>query len=97
LFIDATGGRRMSAECHRCGQDLVYPEGSWPVGECPVCEMRVTDEMVERAARAANLDAGRQRGLAFEDDWEDITEQERGGWRQVARAALTAALSQEKP
>lgn len=27
----------MSAECHKCGSDLVYPEGMWPLGECPVC------------------------------------------------------------
>lgn len=27
----------MSAECYGCGADLVYPEGSWPIGECPVC------------------------------------------------------------
>lgn len=64
----------------------------------PVIPRRVTDEMVERAARAANLDAGRQRGLAFEDDWQTITEQERGGWRLVARAALVAAFStQQEP
>lgn len=38
----------MSAECHRCGTDLVYRD--WPVGECPVCEPEITDEMIERAA-----------------------------------------------
>lgn len=30
----------MSAECHECGLDIVYPEGTWPVGECPVCAPR---------------------------------------------------------
>lgn len=28
----------MSAECHDCGSDIVYPEGTWPIGVCPVCE-----------------------------------------------------------
>lgn len=52
----------------------------------------VGDELlVERVARALNLEAGRQRGLAFEDDWETLTEQERGGWRLCARAGLEAA------
>ena len=27
----------MSAECHRCGLDIVYPVGTWPIGECPSC------------------------------------------------------------
>lgn len=48
--------------------------------------------MVELAARAMNLEAGRQRGMAFDDDWDEITEQERGGWRLCARAGLAAAL-----
>jgi hypothetical protein len=57
--------------------------------------LSMTDKMVERAARAANLEAGRQRGLAFEDDWNTLTEQERGGWRLVARATLTVAFTEE--
>ena len=27
----------MSAECSRCGSDIVYPVGTWPVGECERC------------------------------------------------------------
>ena len=50
----------------------------------------IPDEIVEKAARALNLEAGRLRGLTFEDDWESITEGERGGWRLCARAALEA-------
>jgi hypothetical protein len=50
----------------------------------------IPDEIVEKAARALNLEAGRLRGLAFEDDWETITEGERGAWRLCARAALEA-------
>jgi hypothetical protein len=52
--------------------------------------MIINDETVERAARALNLEAGRLRGLAFEDDWETLTETERGGWRLCARKALEA-------
>jgi len=29
----------MSAECRKHGCDIVYPEGSWPVGVCPECEL----------------------------------------------------------
>ena len=53
----------------------------------------IPDEQVEAAARACNLEAGRQRGFTFKDDWHTLTEQERGGWRLVARAALEAALA----
>lgn len=53
----------------------------------------ITDKMIEAAARAANLEAGRQRGLTDKDDWHEITEQERGGWRLVARAALEAVAT----
>jgi hypothetical protein len=28
----------MSAECTKCGADIVYPLGTWPLGECPVCD-----------------------------------------------------------
>ena len=49
------------------------------------------EELVDRIARAANLSAGQQRGLAgWEDDWDIITEQERGGWRILARACVEA-------
>lgn len=51
---------------------------------------RAFNESVERVARALNLEAGRQRGLTLEDDWDDLTEQERGGWRLCARAAIDA-------
>lgn len=39
----------MSAECHTCGSDLVYPEGTWPLGECPVCtRVKEADELRAR-------------------------------------------------
>lgn len=52
--------------------------------------LTITDAVVEKAARALNLEAGRLRGFTFEDDWEKITEGERGQWRCCARAALEA-------
>jgi hypothetical protein len=30
----------MSAHCGTCGTDLVYPEGTWPLGTCQVCDLR---------------------------------------------------------
>lgn len=45
----------MSAECYIHGCDLVYPEGSWPVGECPEC--RAQKELDEANARIAVLEA----------------------------------------
>lgn len=85
----------MSAECGKCGKcgtDIVYPEGTWPVGECPVCDMRVTDDMVERAARK----------LAYEFGYEEVFEREietnytPDYWRAVAREVLAAAFSTEE-
>ena len=35
----------MSAECGKCGSDIVYPVGTWPVGECPSCSR---DEKIVR-------------------------------------------------
>jgi hypothetical protein len=57
--------------------------------------LTITDEIVEKAGRAMNLEAGRLRGLAFEDDWNEITEGERGQWRCVARAALEAVKEED--
>ena len=50
----------------------------------------ITDDIVERAARALNLEAGRLRGLTFVDDWETLSEGDKGGWRLCARKALEA-------
>jgi hypothetical protein len=41
----------MSAECSKHGTDIVYPEGTWPVGVCPSCE-RDALLAVMRAERA---------------------------------------------
>jgi hypothetical protein len=38
----------MSAHCDTCGNDLVYPPGSWPLGECPCCKR---DEEISRLRR----------------------------------------------
>lgn len=77
----------MSAECHECGNDLVYPEGTWPLGECPVCTLR---------ARLAELERERDglRGTTKDlrhalDEWYESTQE------QLARAeAAEAALAE---
>lgn len=51
------------------------------------------DEARALIARAANHEAGRQRGLTDRDDWEEITEQERGGWLLLAGAVLDALFA----
>ena len=78
----------MSAECDKHGTDLVYPEGSWPVGVCPVCEK---DDELESLGRLY---------VACRDDYERlcaglsaIAEQPTHGagwvhWRQMARNVL---------
>ena len=53
------------------------------------------EEQVEKLARELNLEAGRQRGWTDVDDWEYITEQERGGWRNMAKTAIAALLPLE--
>lgn len=37
----------MSAECSTCGFDLVYPVGTWPIGECQACEDRAALQKAE--------------------------------------------------
>lgn len=44
----------MSAECGRCGADIVYPVGTWPIGECPVCKPEA--EVVRLQARITELE-----------------------------------------
>lgn len=41
----------MSAECWKCGADIVYPEGTWPVGRCQVCDLRAQMETLREALR----------------------------------------------
>ena len=48
----------MSAECSKCGSDIVYPEGSWPVGRCEVCDLRAQVETLREAREPANLAYG---------------------------------------
>ena len=57
--------------------------------------MTPLEEQVEKLARELNLEAGRQRGWTDVDDWEYITEQERGGWRNMAKTAIAALLPLE--
>lgn len=50
----------------------------------------ITEDLLIEIARGMNLEAGRQRGLTEEDDWDTITEQERGAWLLMAKAAVAA-------
>jgi hypothetical protein len=49
----------MSAECHKHGCDIVYPEGTWPVGVCQVCELeaKLLAALDERDALRVGLEA----------------------------------------
>lgn len=42
----------MSAHCSTCGTDIVYPEGTWPIGVCPVCSR---GELLEKLTRLIAL------------------------------------------
>jgi hypothetical protein len=45
----------VSAECSKCGSDIVYPPGTWPVGNCPRCSEEKCVAVLE-----AERDAERQ-------------------------------------
>lgn len=91
----------MSAECSKCGLDIVYPEGTWPVGECPACDrvVEITEDMVERAARALAPYHG-QAVVGSDGTWEEDhlgwTDVDREWCRQLAREAFAAALPREQ-
>lgn len=53
----------MSAECHKHGTDLVYPDGSWPVGVCEACEREQAEE--EWSAYAVTMNQRVERLLAL--------------------------------
>lgn len=54
---------------------------------------KVTEEMVERAAIAMQTVHAQEDG---DPDWDELEEYWRGEMRQLARAALTAALDGER-
>ena len=76
----------MSAECGRCGSDIVYPEGTWPLGECPSC---TRDERID--ALVAQVDTlTRERDAHKKGHYDALKKWE----RQVERAeAAEAALA----
>lgn len=51
----------MSAECGTCGFDIVYPPGTWPVGECLNCKqadrIKELEEQLEAEQRERRADA----------------------------------------
>lgn len=62
----------MSAECGKCGMEIVYPPGTWPIGECPVCDRTVPNpgspEAVEQGCICAVMDNARGAGARFAED-----------------------------
>ena len=58
--------------------------------------MTITDEMVERAARALRLQARINFKISDSFDWDTIDEPMRAHYRSEARAALEAALSENE-
>lgn len=54
----------MSAECGKCGTDIVYPPGTWPVGECPVCAAK--KDLYGLLARTLPIVGAHPRGFAQE-------------------------------
>src|SRR5262245_19946999 len=49
----------VSVHCDKCGADITYPEGTWPLGRCEPCDLRAELAAVreerdewERTARA---------------------------------------------
>ena len=40
----------MSAHCSTCGADIVYPEGTWPIGTCARCDAKQEAENWKRLA-----------------------------------------------
>ena len=59
----------MGAECHTCGSDIVYPVGTWPVGECPTCtrDARVRGWEDAAAKFVPFADAAEMRWMSMED------------------------------
>ena len=40
----------MSAHCNTCGMDIVYPEGTWPLGTCTRCDMEADRDLWKQFA-----------------------------------------------
>jgi len=64
----------MSAECSTCGADIVYPEGTWPVGTCARCDAKQEAENWKRLAldmgEALRMIEGAMR-FAEDQEWFD--------------------------
>lgn len=41
----------MSAHCNKCGADITYPAGTWPIGRCEPCDLRDELKEVDHAIR----------------------------------------------
>jgi hypothetical protein len=82
----------MSAECQKHGCDIVYPEGTWPVGMCQVCELEAKllaalderDALVKRAELAEQLEAScRAQMFQFKGERDALRDQNRRYYKLI--------------
>lgn len=96
----------MSAECGKCGFDIVYPPGTWPLGECLNCEQadRIADleeqleasrrELEEMPALWQSVKNSERRAVAAEERVAEL-ESELAQWTQsIATEALKARVAE---
>jgi len=65
-------GGAVSAHCEKCGCDLVYPPGTWPLGECPVCAKAAEIDCL--LVDNARLHTEVERVWAERDEWRALAE-----------------------
>ena len=78
----------MSAECGKCGFDIVYPPGTWPVGECLNCKQNAEIDRLREAL--SDLDE------ALSDDFGDPYTDDYQGGTVIVSAHLRAKHELEK-
>lgn len=66
----------MSAECEKCGFDIVYPDGTWPIGVCLNCSQADEIEALKRAVRRMLRALDGVDGAKYDR----LTPQEAGRW-----------------
>lgn len=76
----------MSAHCDRCGTDITYPAGTWPLGECYPCRLeRERDAAVAERDKLAEGVKG----------WQRIAQAHKAAARQLREALELAVQSIE--
>lgn len=81
----------MSAECHKCGTDLVHEPGEWPAMTCPVCDVsyeRLTKAMQGLIATFEDrAERDREAALKVEREGTHSPVELWGSWRANENAA----------